>query len=70
MADIKVYKYDDIVIKIDHDKCTGCEECVDVCAVDVFVMVDEKSVAENVEECIECCACIDCPEEAIEHSSC
>lgn len=71
MADVKEYQFEDIVIKIDHDKCTGCGDCIDSCPTDVFEMKDDKSTAPEVEECIECCACVDaCPEEAIEHGSC
>ena len=33
---------------VDEAKCVGCEECVDVCPVEVFEMEDEKSVAVNV----------------------
>ncbi|MEE8402775.1 MAG: 4Fe-4S binding protein [Candidatus Hydrothermarchaeaceae archaeon] len=58
-------------MKIDHDKCTGAGECVDVCPVEVFELVDGKSTAPKVDECIECCACVEsCPSNAIEHSSC
>ena len=28
---------------VDAAKCVGCEECVDVCPVEVFEMEDEKS---------------------------
>lgn len=67
---IKTYEAE-TTIKIDHDKCTGAGECVDICPVDVYEIVDGKSTAPKVEECIECCACIDaCPNKAIEHNSC
>jgi NAD-dependent dihydropyrimidine dehydrogenase PreA subunit len=39
---------------VDESKCVGCEECVDVCPVEVFEMQDEKSVAVNAEECLGC----------------
>lgn len=61
----------DVTIKIDHDKCVGAAECVDVCPTGVYELVDGKAVAENVAECIECCACEGvCPEDAIWHSAC
>ena len=41
-------------VEVDEDKCIACEECVDVCASDVFEMQDEKSVLVNEEECIGC----------------
>ncbi|MCD6461441.1 MAG: 4Fe-4S binding protein [Thermoplasmata archaeon] len=60
-----------IVIGIDHEKCVGSGECVSVCPVSVFELVDNKSTAPNVEACIECCACVSaCPTGAIDHSSC
>ena len=37
---------------VDEDKCVGCEECVDVCPVEVFEMEDGKSKAVNAEECL------------------
>ena len=61
-----------VTIKIDLDKCTGQKVCVDNCPTEVYVMHDDgKAYADNVEECIECCACSGvCPEVAIWHSSC
>ncbi len=44
---------------IDAVKCVGCEECVDVCPVDVYEMQDGKSVAANAEECLGCDSCIE-----------
>jgi NAD-dependent dihydropyrimidine dehydrogenase PreA subunit len=68
---IKEFVTDDWTIKIDHDKCIGAGDCVDVCPSDVFELKDGKSFAPNVDDCIECCACVTaCPTEAIEHTSC
>ena len=53
-------------VKIDNDKCEGCEECVEVCPVDVFEMAEGKSVAVNAEECLGCESCVEvCDQEAI-----
>lgn len=60
-----------VTIKIDHDKCIGAGECVVICPVEVFEIVNGKSTAPGVAECVECCACVEsCPTGAIEHSSC
>jgi NAD-dependent dihydropyrimidine dehydrogenase PreA subunit len=51
---------------VDESKCVGCEECVDVCPVEVFEMQDEKSVPVNAEECLGCESCVEvCEEGAI-----
>jgi NAD-dependent dihydropyrimidine dehydrogenase PreA subunit len=61
----------DIDITVDYDKCTGVGDCVDMCPVEMFKVVDGKAVVEKIDECTECCACVTaCPNEAIEHSSC
>ncbi len=61
----------EIVIKIDYDKCNGAAKCVEVCPVDIYELQEGKAVANNVDDCIECCACVEsCPNNAIEHSSC
>ena len=44
---------------VDEGKCEGCEECVDVCPVEVFEMVDGKSSPVNAEECLGCESCIE-----------
>jgi NAD-dependent dihydropyrimidine dehydrogenase PreA subunit len=67
----KEFSAGDITIIIDYEKCTGAGECVTVCPVDIFSLENEKAVCKNVDECIECCACVSsCPNDAIEHSSC
>ena len=65
------YEADGKFIEIDADKCSGDGACVDVCPSDVFEIVEGKSTAPKIAECIECCACVSgCPEEAIQHESC
>jgi NAD-dependent dihydropyrimidine dehydrogenase PreA subunit len=67
----KEFSAGDIKITVDYEKCTGVGECVTVCPVDIFSLENQKAVCSNVDECIECCACVSsCPSEAIEHSSC
>ncbi len=56
-----------VEIKVDTEKCTGCETCVDTCPVGVYEMKDGKSVPVNVDDCLVCRACeMECPEGAIE----
>jgi len=51
--------------KIDKEKCTGCESCVDECPSEAIKMVDEKAEIDN-EACVDCGVCVDaCPVEAI-----
>ena len=53
-------------VVVDAEKCVGCEECVDVCPVEVFEMEDGKSVVANGEECLGCESCVEvCEEDAI-----
>ena len=46
-------------VTVDDEKCEGCEECVEVCPVDVYEMQDGKSVPVNAEECLGCESCIE-----------
>ncbi len=53
-------------VVVDNEKCEGCEECVEVCPVDVFEMKDEKSIPVEAEECLGCESCVEvCEHEAI-----
>ena len=53
-------------VTVNEEKCVGCEECVDVCPVEVFEMVDEKSKPVDVDECLGCESCVEvCEEDAI-----
>jgi len=52
--------------EVDAEKCTGCEECVEICPVDVYEIQEGKSLPVNGEECIGCESCIEvCEQEAI-----
>jgi NAD-dependent dihydropyrimidine dehydrogenase PreA subunit len=73
MTNIKTWESEDIgcTIKVDYDLCDGSGDCVEVCPTAVYELVDNKSTAPEIDECIECCACVEaCPQNAIEHSSC
>lgn len=53
-------------VVVDKEKCTGCEECIEVCPVDVFELVDGKADPVNMEECLGCESCVEvCEEDAI-----
>lgn len=44
---------------VDEAKCEACEECVDVCPVEVFEMIDDKSSPVNADECLGCESCVE-----------
>ena len=53
-------------VTVDHDKCTGDGECVDVCPVEVYEIQDGKAVPVNEEECLGCESCVEvCEQDAI-----
>lgn len=54
------------VPSVDEEKCEGCEECVEVCPVEVFEMQGDKSVPVNADECLGCESCVEvCDADAI-----
>ena len=54
-----------MAMKVDRDKCIGCEACTMVCPVGAISMVDGKAMIDP-EQCISCGACVgECPVEAI-----
>jgi ferredoxin len=51
--------------KVDKEKCTGCETCVEECPSEAISMANGKVVVD-VDTCIDCGVCVDaCPVEAI-----
>jgi len=51
---------------VDREICTGCEECIEICTVQVFEMQEGKSVPVNAKECLGCQSCVEvCKEKAI-----
>ena len=51
--------------KIDKEKCTGFDSCVEECPSEAISMVDGKAEVEP-DACIDCGVCVDaCPVEAI-----
>lgn len=53
-------------VRVDPKKCKGCEECLEVCTVNVFEMREGKSVPVRVKECLGCQSCVEiCKESAI-----
>jgi NAD-dependent dihydropyrimidine dehydrogenase PreA subunit len=53
-------------VAVDHEKCKGCEECVEVCTATVFEMQERKAVPVNVKDCFGCQTCVEvCKESAI-----
>ena len=52
--------------KVDAEKCTGCESCLESCPSEAIKMEGEKAVIE-ADNCVDCAVCVDeCPVEAIE----
>lgn len=51
--------------KVDPEKCTGCEDCIETCPVECISLVEGKAFV-TADDCTDCEACVDtCPETAI-----
>ncbi len=46
-------------ISIDHNKCNGCGECVDMCPLEIYVMKNGIPEPQYMEECIACESCLE-----------
>ncbi|KAL0230430.1 hypothetical protein PCE1_003990 [Barthelona sp. PCE] len=60
-------------VSMDHDKCIGCNKCVDVCIVGSLVKNDDpdnKVPIYVADTCIGCQCCVNvCPVDAFEHNN-
>jgi NAD-dependent dihydropyrimidine dehydrogenase PreA subunit len=66
MPNIKKWEETDHWVEIDLDLFIGAGECVNICPMSVYEIINGKLVANNIIECIECGACRDaCPNKAI-----
>ena len=52
-------------VRIDAEKCVGCNNCVETCQIDVFIPSPKKGeppIILHPEECWYCgCCAVDCP---------
>jgi ferredoxin len=54
------------MVNVDPDKCTGCEECVNICPNEIFKMDEGRSDPYQSAECVFCESCLGvCPRETI-----
>lgn len=60
------YIEDVVTLKLDAEKCNGCQACTVVCPHGVFAMADKRAVIVDREGCMECGACaLNCASGAI-----
>ena len=53
-------------VTVDREKCTGCEECLEICSSGVFEMQNGKAMPVNAKKCIGCDSCVEvCEQNAI-----
>lgn len=65
-----VYLKNVVTLKLDTNKCIGCELCTIVCPHAVFEINEKKAVIINRDACMECGACaMNCSVQAIEVSA-
>ncbi len=54
-----------MAVRVDDEKCTGCNVCVEGCPVEAISLNNDKAVIDE-NTCIECGLCVDeCPNDAI-----
>ncbi len=51
---------------LNKEKCDNCEECMEVCPVDIFEIKNGEVVVFDCNDCLGCESCVEvCEEEAI-----
>jgi NAD-dependent dihydropyrimidine dehydrogenase PreA subunit len=64
--DNQLYIKNVVTLSYDHEKCTGCGMCVEVCPHGVFKIIHKKALITNRDKCMECGACqLNCKASAI-----
>ncbi|MCP4135781.1 MAG: 4Fe-4S dicluster domain-containing protein [bacterium] len=53
-----VYLKNVSTLKLFPEKCTGCKKCTEVCPRAVFDIIETKAQIINLDNCIECGACL------------
>lgn len=43
---------------VDAQSCDGCEACVEICPVSVYIIRDGKAIVVAAEDCTACQACV------------
>ncbi len=66
MGDVMALDADNVLPRIDAERCTGCSRCVDGCPTHALSQMNAKAVLSAPELCILCDLCEEiCPEYAI-----
>jgi len=71
MSQIKTQNTEMIQVKVDLEKCNGCGTCVDICPLEVYVLVNiDGTLKANPVHQIDCIGCrnceLACPQGAIQ----
>ena len=54
-------------IRINSQKCVGCQKCIEVCPGSLITFAENKAFMEYPKDCWGCASCVkECPREAIE----
>ena len=66
MPDVRRWEDADCWVEVDLALCTAARDCLEVCPVGVYELVDGKVEAEGIGNCMKCGSCQDaCPANAI-----
>lgn len=61
------YLRDVATLKLEIEKCIGCQLCITVCPHEVFSFADNLAQISDLDSCMECGACaINCPTQALQ----
>jgi NAD-dependent dihydropyrimidine dehydrogenase PreA subunit len=46
-------------VKVNQEKCNGCEECLEACTSGVFEIRNGKSTPAKTKDCVGCLSCVE-----------